>query len=515
MKISYAINSAIMKKLFITGLMTILVLFNNSLFAAPAAKTSSDFNHMQTGFTLSGAHTKIECETCHVGGLFKGTPTACDGCHAIGRRVIATPKPASHVVTNQPCDACHTNTVTFNGIRFNHIGVMPKTCMNCHNGINAPGKPGGHLLTTSQCDSCHRNSAWVPAGFDHLSATPTVVGRCAQCHNNVQALGKPANHVVTTAQCDTCHTNTNYVSFAGLKFDHAGVIPGQCGTCHTGQMSGAPVQTPTHIPYSGLGCDNCHATPPAATAFNAPLPAMNHGAVSALTCSKCHNGSYTTQAGTLGMGAQAKTPNHVSTATECNVCHYSFTSFANGVMNHSAVTPAVTGRCNDCHLTGAGGAKQKPAVHIPTNNQCDGCHSGFVTFQGSATMNHAIEAAQRCDICHNGSYTGEGSKLGGAKAKTSISNHIPTAITDPLDCNTCHASTTSFTTEKMNHNGALGGTGTQKDCKTCHNNGTNYAGNMTKMTLGSHQGSKTTDDCSKSSCHKPTGNVGSSWTKWN
>lgn len=455
---------------------------------------------MQTGFTLSGAHLRVECETCHVGGLFKGTPTACDGCHAIGRRVVATPKTASHVVTNQPCDACHTNTITFSGIRYNHIGVQPKTCMQCHNGINAPGKPSGHLLTTSQCDSCHRNSAWVPAGFDHLGAVPPVTGRCSQCHNNVQALGKPALHVVTTAQCDTCHTNTNYVTFAGLKFDHAGVTPGQCGTCHTGQMAGAPVQTPTHIPYSGLGCDNCHATPPAATSFNAPSPTMNHAAVAGMACSKCHNGSYISQKGTLGLGAQQKMAGHVTTTTECNVCHYSFTSFANAVMNHGAQTPSVTGRCNDCHVSGSGGAKQKPAQHIPTSNQCDGCHTGFVTFLGTATMNHAIEAAQPCNNCHNGSYTGEGSKQGGAKAKPT--NHVLTG----LACNICHIGTTTWNYsagEKMDHVSNLN----TSNCKTCHNTTATYLGQMTKKTIPGHEGSTSTQDCI--SCHI------NRYTSWN
>ncbi len=32
-----------------------------------------DFNHMTTGFPLSGGHATVACETCHMGGVFKGT----------------------------------------------------------------------------------------------------------------------------------------------------------------------------------------------------------------------------------------------------------------------------------------------------------------------------------------------------------------------------------------------------------------------------------------------------------
>lgn len=32
------------------------------------------FDHLKTGFALKGAHLSVTCETCHVGGTFKGTP---------------------------------------------------------------------------------------------------------------------------------------------------------------------------------------------------------------------------------------------------------------------------------------------------------------------------------------------------------------------------------------------------------------------------------------------------------
>jgi hypothetical protein len=646
-----------------------IIAFVMTVFApsvsAQVIHSTSDFNHLKTGFPLTGAHINVDCETCHVGGIFKGTPTNCAGCHSPGRRVVAPVKPASHMVTNAACETCHSNTVTFLGARFNHIGVQPKACMTCHAGMTGPGKPSGHIQTTLSCDSCHRTSTWLPAGYDHAGALPA----CITCHNGGTAKGKPANHIITTAACDSCHksgfttfmgaiydhvgvtpgscgtchipgtygakskpsghipytgndcdschvgtgyisfagsamnhllpsvaamgcstchngsyisqagflggpqakpanhiattaqcnssgchagfqtfaglafnhatanppvagicrtchngvqalaptnsithttspgntascdtchgTANNYTSFAGLSFNHAGVIAGTCGTCHLGQSAGVMTKPQGHIPTTGNGCDSCHKS--GYTSFNPGIMGTNHSAVSTFTCVTCHSGGYLSQGTT---GALTQPANHIVTSAACNNCHHdaSYMSFAGAVYDHSGVTPTT---CGTCHIPGTSGAKMKPANHIPTtSNACDACHkSGYASFAG-AIINHAAVTIYRCDNCHtNGGY------LGSPKLKPS--NHIPTTITGSLDCNTCHSSTTAFTTEKMNHNGATTG------CKTCHNNGTSYLGNMFKMTLGNHQGSKATDDCSQSGCHRPLGNQGTSWVNWN
>jgi hypothetical protein len=127
-----------------------------------------------------------------------------------------------------------------------------------------------------------------------------------------------------------------------------------------------------------------------------------------------------------------------------------------------------------------------------------------------------------CVSCHSGSYASQG--LYGALAK--VSNHIPTAITDPLDCTTCHTTLTMATVkvvagaadwsaDVMNHNGAQGGA--PYYCVTCHLSGVTYMGKMQKK---SHNGASTAKDCSSTSCHKPLGKTGkttgatTSWA-WN
>ena len=116
-------------------------------------------------------------------------------------------------------------------------------------------------------------------------------------------------------------------------------------------------------------------------------------------------------------------------------------------------------------------------------------------------------ATATCKSCHGGSYTSQG-----ATAKPS--NHIPEVQLlngASMDCKACHTSTTSFGTMKMNHNSSQGnGAGW---CKSCHASGTNYAGSMEKKSL-THEKSSGVTDCSQSGCHKPLGNKGQAYTKW-
>ena len=176
-----------------------------ALAAGPVrAQTPGGFQHLSTGFPLTGAHQVARCESCHARGVFKGTPRQCASCHTSVSRVAAVIMPTSHVPVTQPCESCHT-TASFAGARFSHVGIQPGTCASCHNGRQATGKPAGHISTTASCDTCHRTSSYKPAFFDHARVAP---GTCASCHNGTSARGKTTNHVVTTASCDTCHRTT-------------------------------------------------------------------------------------------------------------------------------------------------------------------------------------------------------------------------------------------------------------------------------------------------------------------
>ncbi len=54
-------------------LAVVLTVFSMQAMAADAPLAGRDFNHMTTGFPLTGGHATAACESCHVAGVFKGT----------------------------------------------------------------------------------------------------------------------------------------------------------------------------------------------------------------------------------------------------------------------------------------------------------------------------------------------------------------------------------------------------------------------------------------------------------
>jgi hypothetical protein len=120
--------------------------------AAEAANTTAkpaEFDHMSTGFPLRGAHERLTCETCHLRGIFKGTPNRCSGCHLRSTEMEASKKSPNHIPTTEECDVCHDAflpNVSWQLVRMNHDGIV-NNCESCHNGTFAIGKPPNHIPT--------------------------------------------------------------------------------------------------------------------------------------------------------------------------------------------------------------------------------------------------------------------------------------------------------------------------------------------------------------------------------
>ncbi|MHB8716098.1 MAG: cytochrome c3 family protein, partial [Sulfuricaulis sp.] len=289
----------------------LLALTPGSNSFAGTATGDARFDHFKTGFPLTGAHAQVPCETCHIQGIFKGTPNKCETCHTPGSRIQTTTfKPNNHIATTQTCDQCHRSTASWSAVIFSHVGVIPQQCAQCHNGSIVTGKPANHIPTSASCDSCHRTTTWISAGFDHIGVMP---GTCATCHvPGGSGTAKPANHIPTTLSCDACHATGG--TFTTSTFTHSatqGVLPGQCAS------------------------------------------------------SGCHSGAYT------AWNALSKPANHVATSASCDTCHTGYQSFVTSTFDHTGVVP---GTCATCHVPGGSGMA-KPANHIPTNVSCDACHA--------------------------------------------------------------------------------------------------------------------------------------------
>ncbi len=374
------------------GAMFAVLLAVTTLQAGAAQQIGRDFNHMATGFPLSGGHAAAACESCHVGGVFKGTPRACDGCHAVGKRVVATPKNDKHIVTDAPCESCHFNTATWLGVRYNHGSAVMGQCRTCHNGRQAPGKAASHTSgkkATESCDSCHRTFAWLPSSWNHVGVAP---GTCVTCHNGSTATGKTASHTTTaksTYACDECHS---FIGWLPARYKHN--TAALCSSCHNTTVAIGKPDSHTAATIKGQNeCSDCHTN-------IAWSPAL-YKHTSAAACSSCHD----------GVKAVGKSSGHVSTTAECNQCHTSTTTWqgALGAMppNHIPFNAGVS--CSNCHVGSAKVNATTLHAYSVASSTCATCHISPTPYSGNnqeTRKSHDGSSGNNCTGCHEHSKAG-------------------------------------------------------------------------------------------------------------
>lgn len=230
-------------------------------------KTS--FNHdRDTDYLLKGKHTRVKCDTCHKGYLYKDKlETKCYSCHKEddehrgknGRKcedchseknwdttsfdhTKDTKFPLKHKHSKVSCTACHKN------------GVYEKTatnCYSCHKDSDEHKQRYG-----KKCHDCHDERSWNKPIFDHTRDTDYTL---------------KGNH--KSVVCDSCHTGNLYEN--KIKTDcischkrndiHRGNQGEQCDRCHSEQGWNENVKFDhdlTHFPLIGLHivvpCEECH-----------------------------------------------------------------------------------------------------------------------------------------------------------------------------------------------------------------------------------------------------------------
>ena len=215
------------------------------------AWTPSTFDHNATAFPLSGAHTNVDCGSCHITG-YTGTPTDCYSCHKTNYDNTVNP---NHVTNNFPptCEQCHSvngwvpSTFDHNTTAFPLTGVhVNVNCTSCHT--------TGYIGTSTDCYSCHKTNYDNTTNPNHLTSQfPTT---CEQCHTTTGWTPSTFNHnntafpltgKHTTVDCISCHT-TGYI---GTSTD--------CYSCHKTNYDNTT--NPNHIAASfPTVCDQCHTT---------------------------------------------------------------------------------------------------------------------------------------------------------------------------------------------------------------------------------------------------------------
>lgn len=233
---------------------------------------TAKFDHArETGFALLGAHSLIQCQSCHgSGNLHDQLPHDCIGCHrdqdAHSERFGVkceqchdndrwTPVPYDHARdahwplegrhAKADCHACHTKPVA--------TQKLPRDCASCHRTDDVHGGKLG-----SQCAHCHTVQGWLSElDFDHDLTDFPLVGLhvavpCEQCHATREYRG-------IARGCHGCHQSDDV---------HKGGLGSECARCHSpngwriwdfdhGKETGFPLSGR----HGKLACADCHKQP--------------------------------------------------------------------------------------------------------------------------------------------------------------------------------------------------------------------------------------------------------------
>jgi len=315
------------------------------------------FNHSLTNFPLTGAHTTVDCASCHTTG-YVGTSVECKSCHQAKYNTSQSPNHTAAGISVD-CKTCHTTTAwqpssfkhSTTGFTLAGAHAAIVQCSSCHAGNTTSASPNcischqtqyngakGHVASKfpTDCTLCHNNNNWLGATFNHSSTNFPLTGAhitvdCASCHT--------AGYVGTSMECKSCH-QTNYNTAANPNHKTLGLSV-TCTDCHTTNPGWQPATFPIHSTYFAL--TGAHAT----IANNCVACHKGNYAPISNTCYSCHTADYN----------NTKNPVHTTTgfSTDCASCHTT-TAWVPSTFNHTTYFPIASGRhanitCVTCHTT--------------------------------------------------------------------------------------------------------------------------------------------------------------------
>ena len=429
----------------------------------PRGDKEGSFNHSQTNFPLTGAHSGKDCLLCHKSG-FAAIPTDCNSCHKPDFDKAQAPAHASAGIPSL-CEPCHT-TVAWKPSTFNHsttgfelvgghtrvqqcadchkgsvVNTLPQ-CISCHQVQYDNAKEHKSKLYPAECQLCHTSNVWTEITFNHATSkfplTGAHIGKdCASCHAN--------GYVGISIECNSCHTPA-FTSAKNPNHTLAG-LPVQCETCH-----------------------NTTAWRPSGFSHAATGYALTGGHARVAQCSDCHKGTVlNTRTECLACHQvqydNAKDHKSKSYPVDCRMCHNA-DNWLNASFNHAATGFPLTGAhtsvvCATCHKTGFN----------PIPSDCNSCHA--TKFASAASPNHtAAGIPLLCENCHNTTAWKPGTFNHGSTGFTLTGGHLRvqqcsechkgTVLTARPECLSCHQVQYD---NARNHK-------TQSypvDCRMCHN----------------------------------------------
>jgi hypothetical protein len=453
-----------------------------------------NFNHIDTGWPLTGKHRQAECKDCHTTKR-KGTNRTtyleadadCASCH------LSESPHKTQKKKFQACQKCHGtsdwsardrmqfnhNTETRYPLTGNHAKV---DCFSCH--TNKVWAPKAHAQCSDchadphngsfgpKCSDCHTSTvSWtssssvtVPSakassqGFDHSKTQFPLQGRhrsvsCKKCHGST--IGKMPK--INFRDCKGCHPNPHNNQFQQRW------TPKTCKSCHStlGFQNLNKFKHNEDSRYELLGqhrkveCNKCHAGGKYRWLSQTP------------DCDECHadvhNGQYEPQ--------------------PCSSCH-NFDGFKKKQFDHSKTRFPLVGKhkavaCNDCHSSGQykGLDTSCNSCHADYHDgqlskECETCHAptGFkdVEFDHNRQARFRIDGKHKentCNQCHwGGKYKFEEVRCATCHYDVHNGAH-------GKECDRCHTTSGFKMTEGFHEFGEyqLGGIHNQMECSQCHN----------------------------------------------
>jgi hypothetical protein len=470
----------------------------------------SQFDHVKTGWALTGKHAPLACSKCHTAAnvaaeekqqikvkdlnrTYLGLSRECVTCH----------KDPHGGRLGTKCEQCH-GTLDWKTVpSFDHsrtryalTGAHIKVaCEKCH----APAAPGGpprwtglvfdrctgchtdvhHGSFAATCQSCHNTASWksVPAAllsakFDHNKTKYPLLGKhaevgCEKCH----AAGDFKKEIAFQ-KCSNCHRPDPHSGQFAKRADK-----GECDGCHTvagwkPAKFGLPEHKATSYPLEGkhakVGCEKCHLPAGKATLYK----------VKFALCTDCHKDAHEAQF--------AAAPN----LNRCEGCHTvqgfvpsTYTLAKHKTSRFPLVSSHVAVPCGDCHKPLHEFAEKKVARYRFEDRSCTACHQDPHRGQFRERMLKIGSGGKAlgCEACHSLSSWKELSKfdhtatefalVGSHRAVPCADCHKPpnleTSLMNvdfrkaPKLCEDCH---------KDIHAGQFALDGKATQCAPCHNN---------------------------------------------
>ena len=399
--------------------------------ASPAAAqfdTPSRQFHDKTTFRLEGRHVGVPCESCHLNGVYKSTPTKCFDCHWTRRQ-----DDRFKLQLGTQCEQCHT-PVAWTSARFDH-GALTGLVLN-----------GAHRALA--CQSCHKNDNFRAANSN-----------CVSCHlKDFQSATSP-NHVAGgfPTTCETCHRASD-PTFRQSSFNHQAsfALVGQhaqqlCAACHVNNV------------YKGTSrdCVGCHRVN-----YNRTTSPPHAAAGFGTTCDSCHRATDATWKGASFNHATFFSLVGLHAQQTCVACH------VNNVYKGTARD------CVGCHRTEYNRTTSPPHAAAGFGTTCDSCHRASDTTWKGAAFTHSsfpllgVHAQQACTACHvNNVYLGTARTCVGCHRtkydRTTSPNHASSGF--GTTCETCHRGTdTSWSQGTFTHRFPITSGKHKFACAQCH-----------------------------------------------